>query len=293
MRYLPLSVIVSLFICSFAFAEGAKKEEKDNPYKDITWKRGPGKAPLGKVATFDVPKDMIFADQPNTIKFMKALGNPTDGEEEVGSVLRKEWGEGFAIFEFSNIGYVDDSEKDKLDPDGILEAIKTGTEEGNEARKAAGSGEIHVVGWQEKPHYDKATNSLQWSILAKDEEGNEVLNHQMRVLGRTGVMKITLVGEPKEMPLMVNDFKTLIKGFNFNPGSKYAEYKAGDKIAGYGLTALVAGGTAAAVVKSGVIQKFAKAIFVAVCGVFAAAFKLVRGFRRKKEATLEPAKKAA
>ena len=46
----------------------------------------------------------------------------------------------------------------------------------------------------------------------------------------------------------------------FKAGSRYAEFGQGDKIAAYGLTALVAGGAGAALAKSGLLSKMWKAI---------------------------------
>jgi uncharacterized membrane-anchored protein len=40
-------------------------------------------------------------------------------------------------------------------------------------------------------------------------------------------------------------------GFSYLPGQRYAEYKPGDKVAKYGLAALITGGAAAIAVKTG------------------------------------------
>ena len=45
--------------------------------------------------------------------------------------------------------------------------------------------------------------------------------------------------------------RTTLKGFAFNGGESYAEFKPGDHVAEIGLGALVLGGAAAAAVKSG------------------------------------------
>jgi len=45
----------------------------------------------------------------------------------------------------------------------------------------------------------------------------------------------------------------MIGGFSYSSGYKYAEWRSGDKVAAYGLTALVAGGAGVALVKSGLL----------------------------------------
>ena len=56
----------------------------------------------------------------------------------------------------------------------------------------------------------------------------------------------------------VPDFDKLLAGFEFATGNRYAEWVKGDKVAAYGLTALVAGGVGAAAVKSGALGKLWK-----------------------------------
>jgi uncharacterized membrane-anchored protein len=63
----------------------------------------------------------------------------------------------------------------------------------------------------------------------------------------------------------------MIGGFTYSPGFKYAEWRRGDKVAAYGLTALVAGGAGVALAKSGLLVKFWKLI---VAGLAAAAAAL-------------------
>mgnify|MGYP001598724567 CR=1 FL=1 len=67
----------------------------------------------------------------------------------------------------------------------------------------------------------------------------------------------------------------LLEGFEFTEGNKYAEWKAGDKVAAYGLTGLVAGGATVMAAKTGllgkllaVIAKGGKAIIAVILAVF-------------------------
>jgi uncharacterized membrane-anchored protein len=62
----------------------------------------------------------------------------------------------------------------------------------------------------------------------------------------------------------------------------------GDKLAGYGLAALVAGGAGAAAVKSGLLQKFWKLLVFVVLAVVGALRKLLASLFGKREDT-EPA----
>ena len=79
------------------------------------------------------------------------------------------------------------------------------------------------------------------------------------------------------------EFNQALKGYAFNPGRRYAEFTSGDKLAGYGLTALIAGGAGAAAVKTGAFKKLGKLIAVAFVGLVALIKKLLSAFRNKSE----------
>jgi uncharacterized membrane-anchored protein len=49
----------------------------------------------------------------------------------------------------------------------------------------------------------------------------------------------------------------LLQNYSFNEGEKYSEFRSGDKIAEYGLSALIVGGAAAAAVKTGAFKGLA------------------------------------
>ena len=73
------------------------------------------------------------------------MHNPTSGTE-LGILTDKDL-DIFVLFEFEDIGYVKDAEKDKLDGDDILKSIREGNEASNEARKERGWPAITIVGW--------------------------------------------------------------------------------------------------------------------------------------------------
>jgi uncharacterized membrane-anchored protein len=99
-------------------------------------------------------------------------------------------------------------------------------------------------------------------------------------------MSATLVSDEENLTENIKEFKKSLEGFSFNSGEKYSEYKAGDKVAAYGLTALIAGGAAAIATKKGLwgaIAAFLAASwkFIAV-GVVAVGAWIRSIFKRKK-----------
>ena len=92
-------------------------------------------------------------------------GNPISGTElaTVAPISDQEgW---FIVFEWDDIGYVEDDEADELDATAILESIQEGNTSANEERERRGWSTIEIVGWQETPFYDIGTNNLTWAIL--------------------------------------------------------------------------------------------------------------------------------
>jgi uncharacterized membrane-anchored protein len=76
-------------------------------------------------------------------------------------------------------------------------------------------------------------------------------------------MKADLVLFPNQVAQALPQFDTVLNGFAFLPGQTYGDWRSGDKVAKYGLTALIVGGTAAAALKTGFFLKFWKLILAA------------------------------
>src|SRR6266436_5161413 len=109
-------------------------------------------------------------------------------------------------------------------------------------------------------------------------EGRPVLNYNTRLLGRKGVMEVVLVVDPEKLPETLPVFRTLLAGYSLSSGQTYAEYRPGDKVAKYGLAALVVGGGAVAAAKLGLLAPLIlilkKAWFLIVGAIAAAATSL-------------------
>jgi uncharacterized membrane-anchored protein len=111
-------------------------EQGEFKLSSLNWLKGPAKADMKGIAGIEVPKDYMFVDGDGARKLMEAMGNFTSGSE-VGLLAPTGlvW---FAIFRFSDDGYVKDDDKDKLNADKILRSIREGTESANAERKRRG-----------------------------------------------------------------------------------------------------------------------------------------------------------
>ena len=267
-------------------AEEKEEREEREFLKSIDWKKGPADADVGDQAKIKVPEGYMFTAGEGTRKLLEAMGNPTNGDE-LGFLAptNMAW---FVVFEFSDVGYVKDDDKDKLDPQKLLGVIKRGTEEGNNARKKMGSAPLKIIGWEVPPKYNDQTKNLEWAIRA-EAEGRPVLNYNTRLLGREGVMEAALVIKPEKLQETLPTFQSLLTGYHYKSGHTYAEYRNGDKLAKYGLAALITGGAAAVAVKTGLMatiimffKKGAKLIVVACVAIGAFFKKLIFGRGRNE-----------
>jgi uncharacterized membrane-anchored protein len=286
-KHIFLAVTV-LCVCALIVVGQSRKRPSPSPspvdqfswenFEGVSWQKGPSVGDLGGNAQVKVPQGYVFAGSADTRTIMEANHNPITGRE-MGFVAPagEDW---FAVFEFDDVGYIKDDEKDSLDASALLSSIRKGTEEGNQERIKRGWPTMTILGWETPPRYNEITHNLEWAIRATSE-GSPVVNHNTRLLGRGGVMEVTLVTNPATLNETLPKFKTMLEGFEFKEGHKYAQFRAGDRTAAYGLTGLIVGGGTAALVKTGAFKWIWKAL-VAGAAAVAALFKKI--FSRNKNA---------
>ena len=225
---------------------------------EVNWQEGPDIAHLGdNIAQVELGSDYLFANGSDTKKLMAFMGNPPTNQEVGLIVPRDESANYFILFQYSPVGYVRDDDKDKIDSDALLKSVQNATEQSNKTRVDKGFPAINVIGWDDPPHYDEESHNLVWTLLA-ESEGEQIVNYNVRLLGRGGYMSVVLVTDPSTLELYKQDIEQNIANFSYKDGNRYAEFVKGDKIAKYGLAALVAGGAGAAAAKAGFFKIFAK-----------------------------------
>lgn len=244
----------------------------------LAWQKGPGEGAIGAKAKIRIPQGYAFLDDKNTRRFLELMGNPPRDNHTMISPANLDW---FAVFSFDAVGYVKDNEK--IDAEALLESLKKGDAPSNEERKRLGMAPIYTDGWHVPPHYDAGTKRLEWGMRLRDEKGGMHVNYTSRLLGRSGVMSAVLVSSPQSLAEDMKAFNSALAGYDFVAGEKYAEFKSGDKIAEYGLAALVVGGAAAAAAKAGLFKSLGKFLWVIIGGLLMGGWALFRKFFGRKE----------
>ncbi len=228
-------------------------QQRIDAIEKLGWTRQ-GKGLLGDKAQIAIPQGYRFTTADGTRKLMAMYGNPPT-QRELGMLTSEGLGP-WVIFEYDESGYVKDDEKDKIDADEMLASLREGQQSGNEYRRENGLPELEILGWVVPPRYNEKTNNLEWGTRLKSLDNDGVsINYNTRLLGRKGVMEVTLVCEPEEMEKMIAEQDAMLAGFAYIEGERYAEFREGDKVAKYGLTALIAGTGAFAAAKMGLFAK--------------------------------------
>ncbi len=251
----------------------AQDDSKAEARRKLGLIEGPATAKLQDIGQVQVPAGYVFIDGKGLRTLLKKAGEPVNGNEM--GLLRPTNHGWSVIFEFRDIGYVKDDDKNNLDADKLLEAIKRGTAAANKERVKNGNAPIEVVGWEQPPKYDESTHNLEWCIRGTSDD-RAIVNYNTRLLGRKGVMEAVLIVDPEKLPETMPAFRDVLASYSFQTGQSYAEYRSGDKVAKYGLAALVIGGATAGAIKLGLfsgllvlLKKGLKLVVVAVVAIIA------------------------
>lgn len=258
----------------------ASHDEYVRKLRELSWVKGPTSVAVGNNARLTIPEDYVFLDAANTAKFDELNENLSDGKEVMVAPADLHWS---AYLEFDDGGYVKDDEK--IDADALLKSLQENTENNNEERQRRGWSPLHVLGWAVPPAYNRETKRLEWATRLQSNNGTGV-NFFTKVLGRRGHTTVVMVTAPSRLDEAEGSLTKVLDGYTFNPGETYAEWKPGDKVAEYGLAALVLGGAAAVATKKGlwaVIASFMAAAWKAVVAAVVGVGAWLRNRFRKKE----------
>ncbi len=238
---------------------------------------GPASVPLRDQAVLALPAHFGFIPQKEAAAFMKLMGNRTS-DQFVGLVVPLSpesgghVGQWIMTLQYDPAGYIKDDDAKHWDAGKLLQSLKEGTEAANSDRESAGMPPIEVTRWVQSPTYEAGSHRLTWSAEAKRKDGADsdpTINYNTYVLGREGYFSLNLITSESTIDQDKTAAEPLLGGVDFKSGKGYGDFNSStDKIAAYGLAALVAG---VAVKKLGLLAlfaatllKYAKLIMIAV-----------------------------
>lgn len=245
----------------------------------------------GGIATLKLNDEFYYLDPKDTERLLTdGWGNPP-GFNTLGMIVPKAvsplsergWG---VIVSYKDDGHIADEDAAKIDYAELLKQMQEDDAEDNKERQKQGYAGLHLLGWAEPPHYDQQFHKMYWAreLKADDAEQN-TLNYSIRVLGREGVLELNAVAAMADLPTIKQELPKVLAFTNFTDGNLYTDYNPGtDKLASYGLAALVAGGIAG---KAGLFAKIGIFLLAAkkflVIGVVALLAGARKFFNRNKD----------
>ena len=200
------------------------------------------------------------------------------------------WG---VVITYQKDGHVKDDDAQKINYNDLLKDMQEGEKEDNDMRQKQGYPTLNLVGWAEPPSYDNQTHKLYWAKNIKfGTDPENTLNYNVRVLGREGVLVLNAVASMHQLADIKQQMQTVNNFSNFTAGNGYNDFNSStDKVAEYGIAALIAGGVAAKVGLFGkllaLLLAFKKIVLVAVAAVGGFIVNLFKG-KKKAEAPIVP-----
>jgi len=277
LRVIKFLMTVALALASIGtFAQPSPTQQADveRVLRELHWLPPGNSGSLAGKAAFKASEGYSFLNPADTDKFLKVNGNPPQGDSVTIAPTKGGW---FGILSFAPEGYVKDDET--IDANALLKALKEQNVAGNEEKRKQGYPTLSLEGWALAPRYDRENKRLEWGTLLRTENNEPVVNVSTRILGRSGFTSAILVTSPETLDADLSDFKIALRDFEYVSSEKYSEWREGDKVAAYGLGALVLGGAAAAVSSKGGFKIIGAVVLAAIAGLWAGVKRL---FSRKQ-----------
>jgi len=185
------------------------------------------------------------------------------------------WG---VVVTYNDDGHVSDKDAHKIDYADLLKTMREDAAAANAERAKHGYATVQLLGWAEPPQYDPSEHKIFWAKdLSFGDQQQRTLNYFVRVLGREGVLELNAVAGIDPLDQVRRDMNKVMRMADLKQGNRYADFNPGtDKLAAYGLAALVAAKTGLIAKLLGLLfvaKKFVVLIAVGLFGVFARLFK--------------------
>jgi len=268
-----LGLVLGLFTGLLLPADPYTKPTSDSMAamaSSLSWQTGTITLKDG-LAKINLTDDFRFIDSTGARKVLHDMwGNPDD-PSVLGMIFPKDrgpmdHGTWAVTVNYEANGYVKDNDAEKINYGDLLKQMQQEALDANPERTKEGYSSIEIVGWAAPPHYDKDSHKLYWAKDIKFGDAQiDTLNYDIRVLGRRGVLVLGAISSMKAFPEIEEKMPQILTMIDFQPGNQYADFDPKiDKVAEYGLAALVAGGALAGAAKLGLFGLAWKYLFVVI-----------------------------
>lgn len=198
-----------------------------------------------------VPDEFLFIDAVQSRYILEELWGNLPDTEVAGMIVRK----GFQpsrlindysfVIGYSDIGHVSSQKGTELNHDKLLAQLKENMARSNESRINMGLNTMSVTGWVMVPYFDQYKKALYWATrISANGTEEEILNYNLRLMGKTGVIKINAVATLDQLPDIKKALPLIIAQTRFTAEEAFDAYNEGkDKESQYDMAALITGKT--------------------------------------------------
>jgi uncharacterized membrane-anchored protein len=238
----------------------------------------------GGVATINLPTNICYLSPDDADTVLVKIWNNPPSAKTLGMLVpadKKPTDDGCWAVAITSTedGYVKDGDAGKINYDDLLKQMKEGTHDENKDRVARGYPSVELVGWAEPPHYDATTHKLYWAEELKvDGAPENTLNYDIRILGRKGYLVLGAIAGMSQLQEIRDETPRILAAVDFNEGNRYSDFDPKvDKVATYGIAALVLGGIA---VKAGLFKVLLVGLLAAKKFIIIAAVAIGTWFKK-------------
>ena len=203
---------------------------------------GPRRVELGHDLVMELPADYLYLDPPQAKQLMERNGNLWN--DNLLGVVVKQDADWLITIRYTEEGYVKDDEAAKLKADDLLKQDPRrngrGQRRARQARiQAAARGRVVGAAALRSSGPPHGLGDAAAPRGAADES----VNFNTRVLGRKGFVAINLIDAVDAIEASKPAAAAILAATTYTPGARYEDFNGKtDKVAEYGLTALVLGG---------------------------------------------------
>lgn len=211
------------------------------------YKRG-SVAVLDGAATLEIGPGYYFLDANDARPILERFWGSPPNPDLVGAIFPIEKtpvdGESWvAEVAFNPMGRVAEEGFDDVDAAILMAQMQQELRDYNPDRQRLGYAASELVGWIDPPIYDAAAKRLRWSTETTIEgQSLNTLNAESRLLGRRGVLAISLTSSAAQRDALQRAATDLATIATFAPGHAHADFDAGaDNEAEFNLAELIVG----------------------------------------------------
>ncbi|MCP5326131.1 MAG: DUF2167 domain-containing protein [Oceanospirillaceae bacterium] len=235
-----------------AQAEAAAQAEKYRAWATELWNSmqpQTGKIEIGSAnASLNVSEAYYFLGQEDARKVLEDVwGNPPS-DTVLGMIFPANTtpfdSDAWAVtVEYDEDGYVSDEDAKEIDYTSMLKDMQADTADASKEREKAGYGSVALIGWASQPFYDASSHKMHWAKeMNFGGSDTNTLNYNIRILGRKGVLVLNFIAGMDQVALIEAKRDDVLAMADFNEGARYDEFNPEiDKIAAYGIGALITG----------------------------------------------------